>query len=1022
MSKIKKTLALLLAVVMTIGMMTMPTLAAGTGDATKPVWPNEGAIHLDKKADPTDNDGEYEVVLKIEGKNFKTTSDVVLVIDCSGSMEGKKLTNTCEAAKAFGEKLLTAGSSTRIAIVTYADNATKYNNGHFYTSDELDAFKDAIDRATDADGGTNQQAGIHAAREILNSAASTGKIKNIVILSDGEPTYSYKLTGTAKWNNKCYFVLDHVWGDLLSGGAIVESTIAITGCDYNSRVGDGTSYDNYGTFAITSSCQHGETRTDNRYIEHSVAPIWEADQAKAEGTKIFSVALQAGTNGEATLKACASDPATGYFAISNNETNVSGKLTEAFTAIAGSIAIAAKDGIVTDPMSKFVSMVIKGSTPVVTNDKSEYDKRNADIYISQGKVVWNGSTETITWETGDINEGTPAVMKYRVVIDDPTVKPGDVIPTNNETTFNYKNYDDKDTNKNFDVPNVTPEAGLIKIHYYAVDADGNPINADGRIVERPDLAAEINASEDYIDPSTGKITLDYNKVYNVDCGGDISGYRYFGYTLDKYTVRPTNTESVAPVEITPTHANREVWFAYVPQFSVAHVQTGVVVETTTHDVAQNFDLTSVVSKDHLYGGAFDKETCGANDVQTFADGENATSFTPKAGETYYIWEVPDKYLMPKSITLRETNNDGNIDAMGFYMIAAIDRELYDRAGFDVTCNDVIKESKDIEDRWDVDHTSLSLKNSKIYDSVNIHLKNNVGTDTYTVGEKTVFGVETGYLFCYEVVKDDNWDTVNAKIVFTPYWVTLDGVKVNGVTRTCVYHGPMSMPANKYFVAKLGDTETRAASEYVGVATPLKTLRVFAALNAKPYEEETPVDKNTFTVTVHEYDDSTYTVSVEKGGSHELEYAGSLFAGWYTDESFTEPADLTSITSDMDVYAKYVSEDYLNVKYFEQGWFKVYGMTLLSAIDDGDYEDAGFIVNGEKYSYDNLIDSYGICSARILFGSNISRSSKLMTYDLSLRGMANGTEIEVTPYWVTSDGSTVEGTTRTFTYYSRGIQG
>lgn len=200
MKKWKQALALVLALVMALSLVALPSFAEGedsTGSGTaQPEWPAEGSINLIKDAQPVkDEDGVYEITLTIQGKNYKTTSDVVLVIDCSGSMEGSKLTNTRKAAKAFGDKLLTENSTTRIAIVTFIDTATAYNSGHFYTASELDDFKAAVDDATYANGGTNQQAGIHVAQQLLASASSTGKQKNIAILSDGEPTYSYPFVG-----------------------------------------------------------------------------------------------------------------------------------------------------------------------------------------------------------------------------------------------------------------------------------------------------------------------------------------------------------------------------------------------------------------------------------------------------------------------------------------------------------------------------------------------------------------------------------------------------------------------------------------------------------------------------------------------------------------------------------------------------------------------------------------------------------------------------------------------------------
>ena len=149
MAKCRKALALLLTVLMVFSLLPMTIAAEDPAESTQPVWPAEGSIKLDKDARAVEGqENLWEVTLDIQGKNFKTTSDVVLVIDCSGSMEGTKLTNTRKAAKAFGEELLKEGSSTRIAIVTYIDKATAYNNGHFYGADELEAFKTAVDDAS----------------------------------------------------------------------------------------------------------------------------------------------------------------------------------------------------------------------------------------------------------------------------------------------------------------------------------------------------------------------------------------------------------------------------------------------------------------------------------------------------------------------------------------------------------------------------------------------------------------------------------------------------------------------------------------------------------------------------------------------------------------------------------------------------------------------------------------------------------------------------------------------------------
>lgn len=157
----KRALALVLALVMALSLVALPSFAEGeeTGGGTEsgPKWDDPGSILLNKVAQPVENkEGIYEITLTIQGKNFETNSDVVLVIDKSGSMnDDDKLLDTKKAAIAFGEKLLTKGSTTRIAIVTYAETAASINNGHFYTADELDAFKSQIN-GIKASGGTNQ--------------------------------------------------------------------------------------------------------------------------------------------------------------------------------------------------------------------------------------------------------------------------------------------------------------------------------------------------------------------------------------------------------------------------------------------------------------------------------------------------------------------------------------------------------------------------------------------------------------------------------------------------------------------------------------------------------------------------------------------------------------------------------------------------------------------------------------------------------------------------------------------------
>ena len=1028
----KQALALVLALVMALSLVALPSFAAGEEDsggtaATQPVWPAEGSINLSKKAQPVEGqDGLYELTLTIQGKNYSTTSDVVLVIDCSGSMEGTKLTNTRKAAKAFGDKLLTENSSTRIAIVTFIDEATAYNNGHFYTASELSAFETAVDEATYANGGTNQQAGIHKAQELL--AASTGRQKNIVILSDGEPTYSHPFVATATYAN-C-----EVWTKIgCPRGGNITNIGAFTP-DYNTVIGSGGAFTtSYNAYVNATCTEHGKTSrlsygvyaldgtvTRTSGTNNGVATIWEANQAKAAGTTIFSVALQAGANGENTLKSCATDPAKGYFAIGQDD-NVEQKLTAAFEAIAGSIAIAASNGTVTDPMSQYVNLDFTGD-PKVTNSLDEYNDGGYDVYLSQGTVTRNG--QTLNWTVGNINEGTPAVMKYRVRLND-NVEPGKTYPTNDTTTFNYTDYQGRETSKDFDIPQVAPNAGTILMHFYLVNAQGQPINEKGVVVESPDKAKQL-ASQEYYQES-GSPALNYN-TYNVPMK-EIPDAAYYGYTLDGFT---TKDVTAAPVTVSATNANREVWFAYTQSFYVAHVRMNAdgnaeTEHTDTYPVSASFDLTEKVNKkadgsavtegNYLYGGAFNNPAC--TEPYPFTnEGETGLSFAPQAGATYYIWEVPNTYLIPKVLYGNGHYEDTGyqMDVVGLYMVSAIDRSNYAEVGFyldDVRTKAAQTTYTDIVDNRE-ETKIVTVSGSVAFSNVSI-TKKDTTTDVYTASS-LVPADKYGYMLCYGVSKESKWQNAGNSFTYYPYWVTLDGVEVtNGTTRTVTYKGPgNSQPGVSDRYDRAAECKTPAAN----ASAQLLLMDSYCA-DGTPIAADTPAVENVTVTVVDAAKTYELTVSAGTGVRDQVAYqapAGKVFAGWFADQAYTTPANLDQVTQDTTIYAKYVSDSYLDLDYSRTGLFRLRGVTLISAVDNpANYQASGFIVGDQKVDV-SYASRYRIFKTPAnLFGA--ARDAKLMLADKSLSG--TGT-LEVTPYWVTLDGTEVHGVTHTLHYNTRTI--
>lgn len=1019
MKELKRISAFFMAMLMMLTVFSAFSVVSAEGEAaggTQPVWPAPGSIKLDKDAAAVESETNlWEVTLGIKGRNFETTSDVVLVIDCSGSMKGDKLANTRIAAKAFGQKLLTEGSSTRIAIVTFADTAAAHNSGHFYDATELSAFEAAVEAATSANGGTNQQAGLHVAQQLLNTSAAG--LKNIVILSDGEATYSYRISGTVSCTEEVP-VEERLFGGYLYATSNVDWATANISCNYDLRDGDGI--DGYFKKSSGLTILNTTQYYANKYITHGVATIWEANQAKAAGTTIYSVALQAGTNGENTLKACATDATKDYYAIASAD-NVEEKLTNAFTSIAGSIAIAARQGVVNDPMGEHVKLSFSGEAPDITTDKAVYDAGHADIYISQGTATYDVENRAISWIVGSVREGDNPIMKYKVGIrDDYKPSTNEVLNTNGRTTFSYKNYLGGDTVGDFPIPKVHVGGGMILVHWYQVNANGEPINELGQVVDGPAYAKQVQPAE-YFEVN-GSAGLSYT-TYTV-AKTDFADYNYYG----SYIVNDDSltTGEAATVTLTAADSNQHVWFAYTQSFRVGHVQFAANEEDTTvyytkHTVEQ-FNLTSVVTTGFLYGGAFSDATC--EEVQTFAEGQNATAFTPTAGDIYYIWEADAQFLSPRNLSCWNHVSAADVDVTGFYLVTPVDRLNYREVGFMVGSETL--PAKQFTETYITEYgaeTTQVLTGSKcyVYDTVKVDL-NNGTSDMYNVSNVNI-GKTRGYLACYGMDKTAYWQNADAEITFTPYWITLDGVKVAPQTRTAKYlgQGPDADGNHKKFRV-VRTAASGIANAFVDDAQQenmLVLMNSYFANGAPINPVDEPVQGNI--VTVHD-GETLYTVAA-KNNAVQLDYIGvegKLFAGWFADEACTVPADLSNITESIDVYAKYVSDSYLGLRYYRNGFFRLRSLTLVSAIDGNNYAETGFIVNGEKISVSDYSTRYGLRSARSLFGRGVANNALLMTCDYAFDGVTYGARLNITPYWVTLDGTTVRGETRTLTYNWYGI--
>lgn len=475
--------------------------------------------------------------------------------------------------------------------------------------------------------------------------------------------------------------------------------------------------------------------------------------------------------------------------------------------------------------------------------------------------------------------------------------------------------------------------------------------------------------------------------------------------------------------------------AYFPYFTVTHIQSNVDdsggnygknAGSTKHRVptdGEKFNLTSVVTENYLYGGSFTGENCDT--VQPYGNGENPTAFTPQDKDEYFIWEVPDYYLRPANyyVWRHLPENNGQKTVVRLYPLTSVDRMLYKEVGFQINGTDYVSGTNNQEFDDSVGSAGTAqlyqmvkaVQNGQPYMTMYVNKgKINataVGTDVSE--DKTVNGtpIDEGFIGGLRLPQAlfDQF-AAGTPVTYRPYWITLDGVKVLGVRdRTSTFEAGSTQPK---------DSSNKYAAEYSYVSAASTQAMSFAEYFTM--DDSQPVVDESLTVTVVDGSNTTQ-VKVAPNGSvrDQVAYqapAGKVFAGWFADQAYTIPADLDQVTEDTTIYAKYVSDSYLDLAYSRTGLFRLRGVTLISAVDNpANYQSSGIIVNGDKLNV-SYASRYRIFKTPAsLFGA--ARNAKLMLADKSLGG--TGT-LEVTPYWVTLDGTQVLGQTHTLHYNTRTI--
>ena len=303
----KRVLKALLSVLMCFSVLQIPRTGIEVVRAEDEVTPPQNSKYLHDNGD-----GTYKLVLTVTGESEKkvTKTNVIVILDRSGSMNTQRMTAAKNAVNSLAQTLLgfngqdgNPNDTFELALITFSNVATISQN----PTTNYTTFSAAVNRVN-AEGGTNWE---DALQEVMNVDFGDNDQTFVIFVSDGNPTFRNTEGNYPNHNN-----------------------------DYNA--------DYYRQYGVWGSGSDSSNTTVTRCYEHAV------DDAQAivnAGMTLYTIGAYGNVDRMQDLTTDAGAPAGNYYSAANSE-----QLNAAIAEIMENIQRAGiSDVTIDDPTTSYVA-------------------------------------------------------------------------------------------------------------------------------------------------------------------------------------------------------------------------------------------------------------------------------------------------------------------------------------------------------------------------------------------------------------------------------------------------------------------------------------------------------------------------------------------------------------------------------------------------------------------------------------------------------------------------------------------